>query len=201
MEINQLTDDLRIIEEDTPIKSTLTDNTDNDDDNDSTSEIFDFSVSDIEELDCSSKVAEVPVKRHSLLIIEEKDLLLASNEDFNNNSNDSSNLIMSYNGENCGKLADDETTNRTINRLNSSDLMQTNELSDVQEHYGDNDEDEHESDSEGIPNEAFNEKFDTSHEITNGLMESDEDVGLVNLLGQINEIVGLCLCLNIVSIV
>lgn len=196
MEINQLTDDLRIIEEDTPIKSSITsDNTDNDDDNDdSTSEIFDFSVSDIEELESSSKLTEVPVKRLSLLIVEEKDLLMESNEDFNNNNNDSSNLIMSYDGENCNESTDDETTNRTIIRINSNDLMQTNDSSDVQEHYGDNDdEDEHESDSEGIPNEAFNEKFETSHEITNGLMEGDEDIGLVNLLGQINEIVGLCL--------
>lgn len=199
MEINQLTDDLRIIEEDSPIKNTIADNNDNEDDNDSTCEIFDFSVSDIEELESSSKVAEVPVKRHSLLIVEEKDLF-TSNGDFNNNSNNSSNLIMSYDGENCNELTDDETTNRTIIRINSNDLTQTNDSSDIQEHYGDNEEDEHKSDSECITNEAYNEKFDTSHEITNGLMEGDEDIGLVNLLGQINEIVGLCLCLNNVFI-
>lgn len=178
---------LRIIEDD--VEVTITNSSDNSDDNDSSGEMFDFSASDIEELEGYKrdeteseiiiKKSDVQRKRNSLLIIEDdKDLIaMETGEDFNNNhrlslqieSGDSDSLVMT-----------NEAANRTIIRIGSSDIVEQHQQ---QQSFNNN-------------NSINNCNDDDSHNETqsdddNDVDEVDDsDRAIVNILGQINEIVG-----------
>lgn len=154
---------LRIIEDDLPALSKFTNDIDNSDDNESTGEIFDFSASDVEELE-----QQELKKRNSLLIIEDKDLMMdTSEEDFNNNQN-SNNIhrlsLQIESADNDSLIMTNEAVNRTIIRIGSNGDIDFN----------------------NSPRETIN--HDEMNEDENDV---NGDQVIVNILGQINELVGL----------
>lgn len=165
---------LTIIENDVP--DNLLDS-DKSDDNDSSGELFDFSPSDIREIEESAR-------RNSLLIVEEKDLeMMDSAEDKNNNSSVNNihrlSLHVGSDDENSSGLPN-EAINRTIIRIGSNDSS------------GDFDEAERHAER---PHEAIN------HDLSENAREKypDDDEGIVNILGQIDILVGCKLNALIVS--
>ncbi|KAG5683646.1 hypothetical protein PVAND_012917 [Polypedilum vanderplanki] len=148
---------LRIVEDDIPLTIS---NNDNDSDNDSNiGEVFDFSASDIEELEGCTDIEEKK-KRNSLLIIEDKDLIMETNEDFNNNIHRLS-LQIESGGDSDSLVMTNEAINRTIIRIGSGSCNE----------YTDNNKQQE--------NEAISDKDES---------ESEADNVIVNILGQIDEI-------------
>lgn len=166
----QLTGDdnaLRIVEDETPPKSLACDKRD---DNESISELFDFSVSDIEELE--SDGSEVAIKRNSLLIVEEKDLMM---DDFNNNSNMHRLSLQVESGDENSLVMTNEAINRTIIRIGSNGSSVD---------FGESEEAVIDKPHEAINHESARR---TSHSES----FTDDDGGvIVSILGQINDIVG-----------
>lgn len=174
MEEIQLTNDanpLRIVEDETPSKS---DDSDKSDDKESIGELFDFSASDIEELD--SEGSDRAVNRNSLLIIEEKDLMM----DDNNNTNLHRLSLQVESGDDNSLVMTNEAINRTIIRIGSN-------TSSVD--FGENDNDELEINN---PHEAINQGVgDNTRRASHSESFADDDGEvIVSILGQINDIVG-----------
>ena len=193
---------LRIIEDEIPS------NSDKSTDNDSNGEMFDFSASDIEELegDGSSKTDEFDSlqnkQRNSLLIIEDKDLIMDRNEDFNNNNCDSIHRLSLQveSGDIDSLVMTNEAFNRTIIRIGSNCIdfgdsnvneiniqpQQEQQLESIHEAINHKINDDYVDDVEQIEDEE--ESFpDHAHE-SDDINSSDQLI--VNILGQINEIVG-----------
>lgn len=150
---------LRIVEDETENENETCDKSDND----SNGELFDFSASDIEELESDSG------KRRSLLIIEEKDLTM---DDNNNNNNLHRLSLQVESGDDNSLVMTNEAINRTIIRIGSNGSSVD---------FG-------EADGNLIekPHEAINQEMTAA-------ASQDDDGGeaIVSLLGQINDIVGL----------
>jgi hypothetical protein len=162
---------LRIVEDDMPLTIS---NSDNESDNDSNDgEVFDFSASEIEELEgCECKTGathadDVKKKRNSLLIIEDKDLIMESREDFNNNCSSHNNIhrlsLQIESGDSESLVMTNETVNRTIIRISSSngiDFGESNDALDAheqcqqqqQQHSSDRDESDVDSADHAIVN-------------------------------------------------
>lgn len=159
MEVTRDINPLRIVEDETQNE------TRDKNDNDSNDELFDFSASDIEELESDGG------KRNSLLIIEEKDLTM----DDNNNHNNLHRLSLQIeSGDDNSLVMTNEAVNRTIIRIGSNGSSVD---------FGE---------AEGI-------LIDKPHEMTEAINQDlaetashDDDGGeaIVNILGQINDIVG-----------
>lgn len=152
---------LLIIENDIPANLSDSDN------KSSGGELFDFSSSDIRELEESTR-------RNSLLIIEEKDLEMNEAEDQNNNSSVNHHRLSLHIGsddESSSGLTN-EAINRTIIRIGSNDSSD-----------GDFGEGERRAEK---PHEAINHEFGDSARET----YADDDEGIVNILGQIDTLVG-----------
>lgn len=163
VEINPDSHPLLIIEKD--IRANFSDS-DNSEDNESSGELFDFSSSDVRELGEGAR-------RNSLLIVEEKDLEMNASEDQNNNSSVNYprlSLNVDSDDESSSGLTN-EAINRTFIRIGSSDSS------------GDFGEGERSTEK---PREAIN------HELDDIARENypDDDEGIVNILGQIDILVG-----------
>lgn len=161
---------LMIIEDEIPLQRT---DCDNSYDNESIDELFDFSDSDIKELDeeVSSKLT---TKRNSLLIVEEKDLMMEEAEDLNNNMHRLSLQVES--GDENSLVMTNEAINRTIIKIGSNN-------SSVE--FGESDDNLIDSSQ----HEAIN------HEIgqisrRNSENFTDDGEAIVDILGQIDDIVG-----------
>lgn len=160
-EINSETNPLIIIENEIPPNISESDKSD---DNKSTGELFDFS--DIGEFEESARL-------NCLLKIEEKDLEMDAVEDQNNNNSSNNprlSLHVTSDDESSSGLTN-EAINRTIIRNGSNDSSYD---------YG-----EAESRVEQ-PHEAIN------HELGDSAREKypDDEEGIVNILGQIDILVG-----------
>lgn len=142
---------LRIVEEENDMKVRVNSDNDNDD-NDSNGELFDFS--DTEELED---------KRNSLLIIEDKDLMMG---DLNNNHRLS---LQVESGDDNSLVMTNEAINRTIIRIGSSVDFGETDGSLIER-----------------PHEAINQDIHEKHESH----DDDGSEAIVNILGQINDIVG-----------
>ncbi|KAL7028895.1 hypothetical protein ACKWTF_006037 [Chironomus riparius] len=192
---------LRIIEDEIPS------NSDKSTDNDSNGEIFDFSASDIEELEGygSSKTDEFESlqskQRNSLLIIEDKDLIMDRNEDFNNNNCDSIHRLSLQveSGDSDSLVMTNEAVNRTIIRIGSNCIdfddsnvndiyiqpqQQQQQLESIHEVINHKINDDYVDDVEQIEDEEESVP-DQAHE-SDDINSSDQVI--VNILGQINEI-------------
>lgn len=193
---------LRIIEDEIPS------NSDKSTDNDSNGEIFDFSASDIEELEGygSSKTDEFDSlqnkQRNSLLIIEDKDLIMDTNEDFNNNNCDSIHrlsLQVESGGDSDSLVMTNEAVNRTIIRIGSNCIdfgdSNVNEINiQSQQQQQQQVESIHEAINHKI-NDDYVDDIDEVEQIEDEEENFPDDVNntdqvIVNILGQINEIVG-----------
>lgn len=160
---------LKIIEDEIPSSATVCDNND---DNESIGELFDFSDSDIKELD--DDVSRQPsVKRNSLLIVEEKDLLMDDAGDLNNNMHRLSLQVES--GDENSLVMTNEAINRTIIKIGSNNSSVD---------FGESDDNVIDT-----PHEAINHGVG---EITRRNSENFPDDGeaIVDILGQIDDIVG-----------
>lgn len=151
---------LLIVEDEIPSQTA----NDNNDDNESDGELFDFSAIDTTE-----------TKRNSLQIVEEKDLMMDESGDLNNNSNVHRLSLQVESGDENSLVMTDEAVNRTIIRIRSNGSSFD---------YGESDERVVDT-----PNEAIN------HEVAGNTRRESEnypDDGqvIVDLLGQINDIVG-----------
>lgn len=149
-------------------------------------EPFDFSASEIEALNktnaSSLSSSSLQTKRNSLLIIEEKDLMM----DVENveNIHRLSLQVESGGGDTDSLVMTNEAINRTIIRIGGGGGIDFGESND------------HESDSSSdLPLEAINHEMKRQPSKTDS---NDSNEAIVNILGQINEIVGyfLCLCKN-----
>lgn len=192
---------LRIIEDDIPS------NSDNNTDNSSNTvgETFDFSASDIEELDSYESQQSVhniktQKSRNSLLIIEDKDLVMDADEDFNNNNCESLHRLSLQveSGDSDSLVVTNEAVNRTIIQIRSNgidfgDLNETN----TQQQRLIREQTIHETINQEV---NINDTVDLRNEdnedevsIPDNSDENDDTSGdqvIVNILGQINEIVG-----------
>ena len=189
---------LRIIEDDIPT------NSDKSTDNDSNGEIFDFSASDIEELEGygSSKTSESENKqRNSLLIIEDKDLIMDANEDFNNNNCESIHRLSLQveSGDSDSLVMTNEAVNRTIIRIGSNciDFGESNvneinpqqqQLESIHEAINHKANDDYVEQIEDEEEEEEEENFPEHADESDNVNSSDQVI--VNILGKINEIVG-----------
>jgi hypothetical protein len=158
---------LRIVEDEAELKAVS--DLDKVDDNESNAELFDFSASDIEELEGDSG------KRRSLLIIEEKDLTM---DDVNNNNNLHRLSLQVESSDDNSLVMTNEAINRTIIRIGSNGSSV--DFGEVEGSLIDK------------PHEAINQAV---AETTATLDDGGE--AIVTILGQINDIVG-CLvpCLS-----
>lgn len=162
---------LRIVENENENETDTRRSSDKSDDNDSNGELFDFSASDIEELDSDGG------KRNSLLIIEEKDLTM---DDFNNNNNLHRLSLQVESGDDNSLVMTNEAINRTIIRIGSNGSSVD---------FGE---------ADGVlidkPLEAINQEVtETATRKSESFASHDDDDGgeaIVNILGQINDIVG-----------
>lgn len=163
---------LRIIEDEIPSKELSHDKSD--DDNESNGELFDFSSSDSEELKRVEVEGESEPKRNSLQIIEEKDL----NMDETDNSKNSHRLSLQIDsGDDNSLVMTNDETNRTIIKIGSD--RSSIDFGEV-----------HESKVE-MPNEVFNQAMATNKRGSHSENTPDDDgEAIVNILGQINDIVG-----------
>lgn len=159
---------LIIIEDEIPPKIM---NSDYGNDNESNGELFDFSVSNIKEL---VNVGEASVKRNSLLIVEEKDSIMNEADDLNNNSSHRLSLQIESGDQNSLVMMN-EAINRTIIRIGSNRSSMD---------FGETDENVGHSRYETI-NQEVNRNARRSSE---GFPDDGEVI--VNILGQINDIVG-----------
>lgn len=184
---------LRIIEDEMPLTNKFSDNSSNDDDNKSNvSELFDFSASDTEELDGDGEVVQqLLVKQNSLIIIEDKDLTMEDTEDFNNN--DSNNVhrlsLQVESGDDGSLVMTNEAINRTIIRIgsngsNGSEFGEVDGMKMEQANEAINHEFRDVADSD---NNDDSDRRNSHHTASHS---SDGEV-IVNILGQINDIVGL----------
>lgn len=160
---------LIIIEDEIPPKILSSDNSDNE----SNGELFDFSDSDIKEL--VNVGSESPVKRNSLLIVEEKDSMMNEAGDLNNNSSHRLSLQVESVDDN-SLVMTDEAINRTIIRIGSN-------RSSVD--FGETGDSVNES-----PYETINHEVNRNARRSSEGFPDDGEV-IVNILGQINDIVGL----------
>lgn len=160
---------LIIIEDEIPPKILSSDNSDNE----SNGELFDFSDSDIKEL--VNVGSEPPVKRNSLLIVEEKDSMMNEAGDLNNNSSHRLSLQVESVDDN-SLVMTDEAINRTIIRIGSN-------RSSVD--FGETGDSVNES-----PYETINHEVNRNARRSSEGFPDDGEV-IVNILGQINDIVGL----------
>lgn len=178
-EIN-FTNTLRIVEDEMPLTIISSSDNDSNDDNESNGEVFDFSAVEIEELEgrTSESSDETATeskqkKRNSLLIIEDdKDLIMESSGDFNNNCNNNIHRLSLQieSGDSESLVMTNEAVNRTIIQIgsrNGIDFGESNDNIDVDAHEQHELSDQDESDSEA-------------------------DNAIVNILGQIDEIVSVC---------
>lgn len=174
----QLTGDdnpLRIVEDETPPKSLACDKRD---DNESIGELFDFSVSDIEELESDGR--ELGIKRNSLLIVEEKDLMMDGAGDFNNNNNSNMHRLSLQveSGDENSLVMTNEAINRTIIRIGSNGSSVD---------FGESEEAVIDKPHEAINHDMNQSARRTSH--SESFADDDGEV-IVSILGQINDIVG-----------
>lgn len=147
-EINQL----RIVEEENGTKHR--ENSDiSDNDNDSHGEMFDFSD-------------ELEDKRNSLLIIEDKDLMM---DDFNNNSSLHRLSLQVESGDDNSLVMTNEAINRTIIKIGSNVDFGETDGSLIER-----------------PHEAINQEIPEIHDSH----DDDDGEAIVSILGQINDIVG-----------
>jgi hypothetical protein len=169
---------LRIVEDDIPFTIS---NSDNESDNDSNGEVFDFSASEIEELEGKSSSSDSDDEtttaekknRNSLLIIEDKDLIMESSEDFNNNCDNIHRLSLQIeSGDSDSLVMTNEAANRTIIRIGSTNGID----------FGETDVDALEQRPQQL-HETINHKSGNESDSDNA------DNAIVNILGQINEIV------------
>lgn len=156
--------------------------------------------------DFSSSVQEFETKqsrkRNSLLIIEDRDLIMDANncddvDDFNNNNNSHHRLslqIESNNGTNCDidmQQSVNEAINRTIIRIGSNGSIDFTESTNENNNKSDaNMNDSHSNLSEGASNKN-DEGTDDDEDEDEDYKDDGNDQVFVNLLGQINEIVRL----------
>jgi len=186
---------LRIIEDEIPS------NSDKSTDNDSNGEMFDFSASDIEELEGygSSKTDEFDnlqnKQRNSLLIIEDKDLIMDTN---NNNCDSIHRLSLQVeSGDSDSLVMTNEAVNRTIIRIGSncidfgdSNVNEFNTQPQQQPQF----ESIHEVINHKINDDYVEQIEDDEESLSDDANESENvnssDQVIVNILGQINEIVG-----------
>lgn len=183
MDRMNLTNPLRIIEDDLVDDGSEEEEEEDDDigksfsdndecDNNNSTEQFDFSVSEIEALnETNASLPSLHTKRNSLLIIEEKDLMMNVE-----NNHRLSLQIESGGGDTDSLVMTNEAINRTIIRIGGGGVD-----------FGESND--HDSDSQSPPPEAIN------HEIERKSSNDDSNEAIVNILGQINEIVGYFLCL------
>lgn len=187
---------LRIIEDEIPS------NSDKSTDIDSNGEMFDFSASDIEELegDGSSKTDEFDSlqskQRNSLLIIEDKDLIMDTNEDVNNNNCDSIHrlsLQVESGGDSDSLVMTNEAVNRTIIRIGSNCIdygdSNVNEINIQQQVESVHESINHKINDDYVDDVDEVEKIDVEEENFPDDVNNTDQV-IVNILGQINEIVG-----------
>lgn len=160
---------LIIIEDEIPQKAV---NTDSSDDNESNDELFDFSDSEIKELVEDS--CEAPVKRNSLHIVEEKLPAMSEAEDLNNNHSHRLSLQVESGDDNSLVITNDQI-NRTIIRIGSN-------RSSVD--FGETEGNVNES-----PYETINQEVNRNPRRGSESFQDDGEV-IVNILGQINDIVG-----------
>ena len=157
------TNPLRIVEDEAESETKLNLDPDKSDDSDSNEELFDFSASDIEELQGDGG------KRRSLLIIEDKDLMM---DDVNNNNNLHRLSLQVESGDDNSLVMTNEAINRTIIRIGSRGSSVD---------FG-----ESEGNLIDKPHEAINHGVETANFA--GLDDGAE--AIVTILGQINDIVG-----------
>lgn len=158
------TNPLRIVEDEAESETKLDLDPDKSEDSDSNEELFDFSASDIEELEGDSG------KRRSLLIIEEKDLMM---DDVNNNNNLHRLSLQVESGDDNSLVMTNEAINRTIIRIGSRGSSVD---------FG-----ESEGNLIDKPHEAINHGV---AETANFAGHDDGAEAIVTILGQINDIVG-----------
>ena len=161
---------LIIIEDEIPAKILGSDNSD---DNESNDELFDFSDSDIKELvDVDS---ETQIKRNSLHIIEEKDSTMNEADDLNNNSSHRLSLQVES-GDDNSLVMTNEAVNRTIIRIGSN--RSSVDFGEAGENVNDS------------PNETINHDVTRNPRRSSEGFQDDDGEVIVNILGQINDIVG-----------
>lgn len=191
---------LRIVEGDFDVNVDMekSSTSDNEDKETAHCELFDFSVSDIEELNSSTtKVTTTSApKRNSLLIVEDKDLIIM--DDNNNNSENIHRLSLQVESGNSDSLVmTNEAINRTIIRIGGIDFGELND-----EKTNNNNINENQSPSpqqEAINHEIEENDIVNERSPSQSGDDNESSEAIVNILGQINEIVGyfLCLCKNI----
>ena len=170
---------LLIIEEEIPPKVINSDNSDGTDDNDddkSNAELFDFGSN--ENLETCESESTSP-KRHSLLIVEEKDLMMMEKSgDLNNNSGNNVHRLSLQvdSGDENSLVVTNDAINRTIIKIGANAST---------EDFGEIDRGE----VIDTPNEAINQNVDESCR-RHSENYPDDGESIVNLLGQINDIVG-----------
>lgn len=166
---------LIIIEDEVPPKNASSDNSD---DNESNSELFDFSDSEISALENVADEVATVTKRNSLLIIEEKDLMMMEDDDYNNNINNNLHRLSLQveSGDENSLVMTNEAINRTIIRIGSNSSSVD---------FGE------QTDSDAVansPHEAINHEIDDKSARRNS--DQDDGEAIVSILGQINDIVG-----------
>lgn len=159
---------LIIIEDEVPSTKAC----DNNDDNESIGELFDFSDSDINEVD-EDVSCKPTIKRNSLLIVEEKDLIMDEAEDFNNNMHRLSLQVES--GDDNSLVMTNEAINTTIIKIGSNN-------SSVE--FGEADDNVIDT-----PHEAINHEIGEIHRRSSENF-TDDGEAIVDILGQIDDIVG-----------
>lgn len=167
---------LLIIEEEIPPKTVDCDNSD--DDNESMSELFDFSSSE----NLETGEGEQSTKRNSLQIVEDKDLAMekSAEGDLNNNSGNVHRLSLQVeSGDENSLVMTNEAINRTIIRIGSNNSTS-------------NDFGEEVDGGETIdpPHEAIYQNVDDHLRRNSENFQEEDGEVIVSLLGQINEIVG-----------
>lgn len=159
-----------------------------------------FAFSDIEDSNSSTTIRAH--KRNSLLIVEDKDLIVM--DDNNNNSENIHRLSLQVeSGDSDSLVMTNEAINRTIIRIGGIDFGENDQKTN-------NNNNNNENQSPPPPREAINHEIEESDMIDDERSGDDDSnnneeahsggqEAIVNILGQINEIVGyfLCLCKNI----
>lgn len=175
MESNCDFNPLIIIEDEIPPKNATSDNSD---DNESNSEIFDFSDSEISALENVGSEVSTATNRNSLLIIEEKDLMMADDDDYNNNNSLHRLSLQIESGDENSLVMTNEAINRTIIRIGSNGSSVD---------FGE------QMDSDAVansPHEAINQEINDKSARRNSENHPDDGEAIVSILGQINDIVG-----------
>lgn len=165
---------LRIVEDETPPKTEHA--CDKSDDNESIAEMFDFSASDIETLE--SDGSPHAINRNSLLIVEDKDLMMDEAGDLNNNNNLHRLSLQVESGDENSLVMTNEAINRTIIRIGSSGSSVD---------FGEADGPVIDNPPEAINHDNSECARRASH--SESFADDDGEV-IVSILGQINDIVG-----------